>query len=64
MLSRQTIFDKDIIFEELMKERFLNQIKKWNQIKQETIDEINTNNLTSNTIDLKDKTANTKRQLF
>lgn len=44
VLSKQLQFDKDVIFQELRKQRFVNQAKKYEQIKEQTINELRSNN--------------------
>ena len=48
VLSKQTEFDQDTFLEEVLKERLANEMNRWEQIKQQTIDEVRLKAQTSN----------------
>lgn len=66
VLSKQTSFNESTFLEQIIQERFANEVNRWEQIKQQTIDEIRANGETSNGLaadNLPERIGDTRRQL-
>lgn len=66
VLSKQTEFDQNTFMEEIFKERLINEMNRWEQIKEQTRNEIRANGETSTSLaidNMQKRTGDTRRQL-
>lgn len=65
VLSKQTEFDEQTFLEQVIEERLAREMNRWEQIKQQTIEEMRANGETSNGLadDRQERIGDTRRQL-